>query len=448
MASVEAFIAANRFGVGARPGELDVIARDPRAWIASQISAAHETPAALRGLPPSDETLEKTHEAFRQGKQALRSFRQKTLRRIQLREVNARAGAMIRSRQSFRERMVLFWANHFTVSATQFPVGPVSGAYEREAIRPYIFGHFEHMLLATARHPAVLIYLNNDVSIGPNSRARERPGQGLNENLAREIMELHTLGVNGGYTQNDVTEFAKILTGWSQDARRDVAAPANGKFGFRDSAHEPGSKLLLGKRYSENGEQEGIDALKDLARHPSTAKFIATKLARHFVADDPPADTVRRLARVFLASAGHLGAMSRELIRLDAVWKEPLAKLKTPYELVISTLRAIDSNLDELRPRAIPGTQAQLGHPPFQAPSPKGWPDRAQDWMSPESLLRRINWLRAASARMPRTLQPSLVAEQTIGPVMAPRTREMIDAAPSGEEALAMIFASPEFQRR
>ena len=453
MASVEAFIAANRFGLGARPGELDEIARDPRVWIASQISGVHEIPAALRDMPPSHDTLKTIHEARMQGSQALRSMARRNFRQIMFREINARARAMIQSRQSFRERMVLFWANHFTVSATRSTVGPVSGAYEREAIRPYIFGHFEDMLLATARHPAMLTYLANARSIGPNSRTGERTGRGLNENLAREILELHTLGVNGGYTQNDVTEFANILTGWSHGGLRKRRSdqsfgPVHGKFEFRDCAHEPGSKLLLGKRYSENGEQEGIDALKGLARHSSTAKSIATKLARHFIADDPPADTVRRLERVFRESGGHLGAVSRELIRLDAVWKEPLAKVKTPYELVISTMRAVDVNLDELRPRAILGSLQQMGHVPFRAPSPKGWPDRAQDWISPESLLRRIDWLRSASALLPRTLQPNLVAEQTIAPVMAPRTQEMIDAAPSGEEALAMIFASPEFQRR
>ena len=453
MSTVEAFIAANRFGLGARPGELEDIARDPRAWIVSQISGAHSIPAPLTSMPPSHETLKAIHEARIMGPQNLKRMARQNFRRTMFREINGRAKAMIESRQSFRERMVLFWANHFTVSSTRFTVGPIAGAYEREAIRPHIFGRFEDMLLETARHPAMLAYLDNARSIGPNSQAGERSGRGLNENLAREILELHTLGVNGGYTQNDVTEFAKILTGWSHGGLRNKRSiqffgPVHGRFEFRDLAHEPDDKLLLGKRYPENGEQEGIDALADLARHPATVRFIATKLARHFVADDPPIEAVRRLERVFNESGGHLGAVSRELIALDAIWQQPLAKVKTPYELIISTLRAAEIDVDAIRPRAIMSSLQQLGHVPFRAPSPKGWPDRAQDWMSPESLLRRIEWLRAASARLPRSLTPDALAANTIGPVIAPRTQEMIDAAPSGEEALAMIFASPEFQRR
>ena len=259
------------------------------------------------------------------------------------------------------------------------------------------------------------------------------------------------MGVNGGYTQNDVTEFAKILTGWTHGGTRNKKAikrlgPIHGNFEYQSIFHEPGPKTLLGKRYSENGEQEGVDALKDIARHPATAKFIAEKLARHFIADDPPAAAVTALETAFRQSGGHLGRLSQTLINLDEVWREPLSKVKTPYELVVSTLRAVA--FDDIKQRAFAGTFREMGQIPFSAPSPAGWPDRVKDWMSPESLMRRVEWLRALAARLPRSLSPDTVADQTIGPVMTARTEEMIAAAPSGEEALALLFASPEFQRR
>lgn len=451
MASTDGFIAANRFGLGARPGELEEISRDPRAWVASQISSPHGIPALLRGMPPSSDTIKGIHEARIEGQDTIRAVMRSTYRPLMIRELHARAMTMVQSEQSFRERMVTFWSNHFTVSATRFTVGPLVGGYEREAIRPHIFGKFEDMLAAVARHPVMLSYLDNARSIGPNSVAGQRRKVGLNENLARELLELHTLGVNGGYNQNDVTEFAKVLTGWSHGGLRNKRSieffgPVHGKFEYHERRHEPGNKTIMGKRYRENGEQEALDVLHDLAGHPSTAKFIATKLVRHFVDDTPPPDAVKQIEQVFLNSRGDLAAVSRELIQLDEIWSRPLAKVKTPYELIVSTLRAAD--IKEVPERALAGGLMQLGHFPFRAASPAGWPDRAKDWLSPESLLRRIEWVRAASARFPRSLQPEELARETIGPVMAPATMEMIAAAPSGEEALAMIFASPEFQRR
>ena len=451
MTSSDAFIAANRFGLGPRPGELATIGRDPRGWIAEQISIVNQVPPELRNLPSSEEIIRRIQEARLQGPEQLKKMAQQSYRKTLLTEIVGRTQAHIRTAQPFRERMVLFWANHFTVSTSKRLIGPSIGAYEREAIRPHVFGRFEDMLLAVTHHPTMLSYLDNNISFGPGSLVGRRRGRGLNENLAREILELHTLGVNGGYTQNDVTEFAKILTGWTHGGTRNKKAikrlgPIHGNFEYQSIFHEPGPKTLLGKRYSENGEQEGVDALKDIARHPATAKFIAEKLARHFIADDPPAAAVTALETAFRQSGGHLGRLSQTLINLDEVWREPLSKVKTPYELVVSTLRAVA--FDDIKQRAFAGTFREMGQIPFSAPSPAGWPDRAKDWMSPESLMRRIEWLRALAARLPRSLSPDTVADQTIGPVMTARTEEMIAAAPSGEEALALLFASPEFQRR
>lgn len=451
MTSANAFIAANRFGLGPRPGELATIGKDPRGWIGEQISIVNEVPPELRNMASSESILRGIHEARVQGPENLKKMARQNFRKTLLSEVAGRTQAQIRTDQPFRERMVLFWANHFTVSTTKPLIGPTIGAYEREAIRPHVFGRFEDMLLAATHHPTMLSYLDNNISFGPASFVGKRRGRGLNENLAREILELHTMGVNGGYSQADVTEFAKILTGWTHGGTRNKKSikrlgPIHGKFEYRDIFHEPGPKTLLGKRYAENGEQEGVDALKDIARHPATAKFIAGKLAQHFIADQPPAAAVDALETTFRQTGGHLGRLSQKLIELDAVWGDPLPKVKTPYELVVSTLRAVA--FDDIEPRMFFGIFREMGQTPFGAPSPAGWPDQAKDWMSPEALLRRVEWLRALSAHLSRSLNPDTVADRTIGPVMSARTEEMIAAAPSGEEALALLFASPEFQRR
>jgi uncharacterized protein (DUF1800 family) len=307
------------------------------------------------------------------------------------------------------------------------------------------------MLVAVVRHPSMISYLDNQLSMGPNSPAARRSGRGLNENLAREILELHTLGVDGGYTQSDVTEFAKILTGWRHGAlggkrARQFFGPVHGDFEYFGRAHEPGPKHLLGRRYSEDGEREGMAALKHIAGHPSTARFLATKLARHFIADDPPPSAVAKLARAFQDSGGHLGQMSAALVAMNEVWADPLPKVKTPLELILSTLRA--AGADGLGERRFLLSLRELGHRTFAAPSPAGWPDRARDWIAPEALMRRIEWVRQAVARLPGTLNPVAVAAATIGPVMSAPTAKMIAAAPSVQEGLALLFAAHEFQRR
>ena len=450
MQSVQAFIATNRFGLGPRPGELTSVDRDPHAWLKRQIAPRPQMPAELLGLPPSADTIKRIHEARIEGPQTLKRLTDEVLRDLLVREVAAHAQAQLRTR-AFAERMAAFWSNHFTVSGARFPIGPTAAAYEREAIRPHVFGRFHDMLLAVARHPVMLSYLDNALSIGPGSLIGRRSGRGLNENLAREILELHTLGVGGGYTQDDVIALAKILTGWSHGGIRDKRSvrrlgAVHGGFEFREAAHEPGRKRLLGRSYRENGEREAADALSDLARHPSTARFIATKLARHFIADDPPAEAISRPATTFLETDGDLAAVSRALITIDAVWATPLPKVKRPHELVISALRA--TAIDSLPACAFIGTFHELGQVPWHAPSPQGWPDTASDWISPEALMRRIEWVRAMAARVPRSRSVATFVGETIGPVISPATQEAIDAAPSGEEALTLVLASPEFQRR
>jgi len=451
MPSVDAFIAATRFGLGPRPGELAEIDADPRAWIIAQIEEAQTIPENLRHFPAAADILKGIHEARLRSPEALRKETRRAYRETLFQELREHANHMIMTRRPFAERMVLFWSNHFTVSTSKPLIGPSIAAYHREAIRPHIFGRFEDMLVAVVRHPSMISYLDNQLSMGPNSPAARRSGRGLNENLAREILELHTLGVDGGYTQSDVTEFAKILTGWRHGAlggkrARQFFGPVHGDFEYFGRAHEPGPKHLLGRRYSEDGEREGMAALKHIAGHPSTARFLATKLARHFIADDPPPSAVAKLARAFQDSGGHLGQMSAALVAMNEVWADPLPKVKTPLELILSTLRA--AGADGLGERRFLLSLRELGHRTFAAPSPAGWPDRARDWIAPEALMRRIEWVRQAVARLPGTLNPVAVAAATIGPVMSAPTAKMIAAAPSVQEGLELLFAAHEFQRR
>jgi uncharacterized protein (DUF1800 family) len=300
------------------------------------------------------------------------------------------------------------------------------------------------MLGAVIRHPAMLSYLDNLLSFGPNSRAGRTTGRGLNENLARELLELHTLDVDGGYNQADVTELAKILTGWSIGRAKSDEA---GTFVFHDVAHEPGPKTLLGVRFEEAGIEEGERALDLLAAHPATARHVATKLARHFVADEPPADAVAHLESVFRDSGGDLAAVSRALLALDAAWAEPLAKVKTPIEFTVSALRALGGNR-EIEAKKLLGSLRLMGQVPFNAPSPAGWPDRASDWASPQALMERAEWSMTVAQKAAGAVDPALLLAGTIGPVAPEDTKIAITRAPDRIEAIAMLLASPEFQRR
>lgn len=447
MDALDTFIAVTRFGLGASARDVRNASRAPRAWLEQQTSTIAQTPAALSRFAPSEEVVRAIHQARMESDRTLKKAMRKSSRRDFRREVVARMRHMVTTDEPFRERMVLFWSNHFTVSRTRAIVGPVIPAYEREAIRPHVFGRFSDMLQAATRHVAMLTYLDNDRSMGPNSRLGRRTGRGLNENLAREVLELHTLGVNGGYTQRDVTEFAKALTGWTHDGRRRRnAGDIKGRFIFRKGMHEPGAKTVLGKRYAHTGASEAQGVLEDLARHPATAQVIATKLVRHFVADDPPAADVERIARVFADTDGDLAAVARAVVNLESVWATPLPKVKAPRELLISTFRALQ--IPRPRGKDMAVALKTLGQRPFHAPSPQGWPDEARHWLAPQSLLRRIEWLRAVAVRAPARSSPQDLLEQTIGPVASPETRRMVAGAPSADAGVALVLASAEFQRR
>lgn len=438
----EAFHAAARFGLGARPGELASIGRDARGWLYAQL-ANPVIPALVKkryggGLAGQPAALLKPAGMSKQEMAQMAA----DSRQIYVQESGARMLAQIRSDQSFIERMVLFWSNHFTVSVQKGVLHPLVNAYEAEAIRPHVGGYFKDMLLAVCRHPAMLIYLDNIRSFGPHSVRGAKNKKGLNENLAREILELHTLGVGAGYGQQDVIALAKIITGWTmkQDKNRAVIA-----FAFQEMLHEPGDKILLGTRIREEGEQEGVEALSLLARHPATARHVASKLVRHFVADDPPAEVVEAVAQSFIASGGHLPTVMRALIAQKAAWDMPLVKFKTPYEFAVSALRL--TGVEPTPPQVMSGLDA-LNYKMFNALSPAGDDDVAQAWASPDAVMKRIEWGYKLAQRLPADVVPLALATDALGQQMSDVTRQTIERAASGRDGIGLLLASPEFQRR
>jgi uncharacterized protein (DUF1800 family) len=465
---LKASIAATRFGLGARPDEIAATRPDPIAYLKAQIRAegadqpagqfqnSAEALGGLRALQADRRQAKIDGQANNDPvKQA-----QQIIRQGAGQEFIARAALASQTEAGFRERWTLFWFNHFTVGQKNLQTVVLVGPFEREAIRPNVFGRFEDMLVASSSHPAMLVYLDQAQSIGPDSQyaGLSRTGMipalkglgGLNENLAREIMELHTLGVGSGYSQADVTEFARALTGWSimgfKEQRFGQLRPSEpGQFTFRQGAHEPGVRHILGKTYAQDGIEQGHAVLKDLAANPATAHHIAVKLARHFVADDPPPALVARLENSFNSTGGRLDKLAETLIDSPEAWTPDERKFKTPYEFLISSYRAVG---------VTPGLEIApvlngLGQKPFSAPSPKGWSEDAADWASPDGIVKRMGWAEGFSARVVATdAQPMQIAQNTLGARLTPATATAIRRAESRPEAFSILLMSPEFQRR
>ncbi|MGF1461654.1 MAG: DUF1800 family protein [Maricaulaceae bacterium] len=464
MSTRTAAIALTRFGMGARPAEIAAIAQDPQGALQSHLDAPEPLDAA--GLKSGAEAAAESFAYFARRRERLRqntnqdgvydpdtdeNFPEDTRREIGRlvratlgQEVSARTRHAMTTPTGFHERLVRFWSNHFTVAATTAQTLAITGPYEREAIRPHVTGRFADLLSAVVRHPGMLVYLDNIFSVGPNSRAGRRIGRGLNENLAREILELHTLGVDGGYDQADVEAFARALTGWSVGNPR-FGQARMGQFVFAAPLHEPGPQTVLGKRYAEDGEAQAQAILDDLARHPATARTVATKLARHFIADAPPAGAIARLEAVFLETDGDLKALSLALLDEDAAWDQALSKMKTPEEFFLSAGRALD--IPTLRPEALTGVYRALGQRPFGAPSPKGWPDDAESWAGPDALMKRLEWSSAAAQRVGGR-DPKAWLDTALGPLASEATRLAVSRAESREQGLTLALMSPEFQRR
>ena len=474
--TTEAAIATSRFGFGARPGELATVAPDPRGWLLAQLGREHRAPPELQELAPGKEVLanflaarelqDRTRpQAGGDGaagrdpvQQAQASVRQQLLPHFRA-QAAARVRLTLTSRESFRERLTQFWSNHFAVSVDKPICVGTAGALENEAIRPHLCGRFADLLLAVETHPAMITYLDNQQSVGPHSelaaRAIRRPlsqaqpaaRRGLNENLAREILELHTLGVDGGYTQADVTTFAAVLTGWSIGGGHGRYAQGEpGSFQFREGLHEPGTRTILGRRYAEPGFAQGSAVLADLAAHPATARHLATKLARHFVADEPAPSLVARLAAAYRASDGDLPAVYRALVTADEAWQPAQLKFKTPAEFGYSALRALDVVPKD--PAMLMAPFEVLGQRHWSPGSPAGWPDRAQDWDGADALMKRIEWSVALAARVGDSHSAIETADSALATLATLHTRTALARASSGSQALVLLLMSPEFQRR
>lgn len=357
-------------------------------------------------------------------------------------QLKARFRTARQSERTAHERFVWFWSNHFATSAPGGFSRVLGLPFEQEAIRPHIDGRFADMVVAATTHPAMLRYLDALANFGPSSRLGLERDRGLNENLAREILELHTLGVHGGYSQQDVIALAKILTGWRFRWRTHEDP---GAFFFSMARHEPGPKTLLGKTYPDDGFEQGVAALRDLARHPSTARHLATKLARHFIADQPPERLVRELAAVFLETEGDLDAVHRALLHSPEGRDAPPTKLRLPQEFLVAMLRATDV---ELEPALIDRMCRVMGQPVWQPPSPAGFPDTVAHWLSPEGMKRRLDVAMAVAERVDPTLEPMKVLEVTVGDIASDDTRLSVARAETRQQAFALLFMSPEFQWR
>ena len=481
--TASAAIAMNRFGLGACAGQ--PAPASPREWLTTQLERFEPRPPVIAAAPSSGAMAAQ----FRDYLMQVRAFKasvtvppsttpliaaatpapdtsgEKTLRQT-LRAgyrasygalVNARITAALTSPAPFAERLTHFWANHFAVSADAMKTIGLAGTLEFEAIRPNLFGRFADLMLAVERHPAMLLYLDQAQSIGPNSmvgsraalRLNARRKVGLNENLAREILELHTLGVGSGYTQADVLELARAMTGWSVGGfvRQPIGVEApDGAFIYQPTWHEPGTRTLLGRRYPDSGPNQARAMFGDLAVHPATATHIATKLVRHFVADVPPPALVAKLARVHVESGGDLSAVYAALVAAPQAWAEPLAKFKSPWDWQVSALRAL--GIQEAVDLKLAGALGELGQPVWRPGSPAGWDDVGASWAAPDALLRRVEVARAMTAKIGDRLDARTLGPQVLPGVWSAASAAAVARAASPAQALALLLVAPEFMRR
>ena len=484
-------IALNRFGLGARPDDMppgagvdgarraliaqfdrfdprptQITALPGRGVIAGQLAdylagprpmgnrqAMMQMPAAT--VPPTAAENPDEPDAIKR----VRAFLRTQGRENYVACVGARANAALVSPAPFIERMVHFWANHFAVSADKLTVIGLAGYLELEAIRPHVLGRFSDMLNAVERHPAMLLYLDQAQSIGPASpigvRVAARGGRklGINENLAREIMELHTLGVRTGYGQGDVTEFARAMTGWTVAGinRGPIARFAGtngtpGDFVFANAIHEPGPRTIMGKRYPQDGEAQAQAVLNDLAVHPATADHIATKLARHFAGDTPPPALVARLKAAFLQSGGDLPTLYRALIASPELWGDAPTKFRSPWDWSIAALRAMGAR--DVPAEQVTGLTNQLGQPTWRPGSPAGFDDLNATWAGADAVVRRVEAAERFGGRAGGNIDARMLAPRLFPGALSSATQAAIANADSPGQALALMLVSPEFLRR
>ncbi|VVT04450.1 conserved hypothetical protein [Sphingomonas sp. EC-HK361] len=503
----EISIALNRFGYGLRSGE--AAPSDGKAWLLGQFARYDPKPDAIANAPTTAGVAADLAAYFREQQAMRRANRQgmggqppqtpaqpqpqamvpapdmaalalgarpaKPARSDEMKQarqfaaranrldyaagVGARAATTLASDTPFMERMVHFWSNHFAVSADKLQVVGLAGPFEFEAIRPHVLGKFSDMLMAVEQHPAMLLYLDQAVSVGPTSplgsriAARGNRKIGLNENLAREIMELHTLGVRTGYTQADVTEFARAMTGWTvagigqgPGARAAGTDGIPGDFVFADALHEPGDRTIRGKRYPAGGVAQASAVLADLAVDPATATHIATKLSRHFAGDTPPPAMVARVRDAFLQSGGDLPMVYRAVIASPEAWVAAPVKFKTPWEWSVSSMRAL--GMKTVDGPVMTGLLNQLGQPMWKPGQPIGYDDIAGSWAGPDAVMRRVEAAERFATRAPSTIDARALAAKLYPAAVTPATTQALSRAESPGQALALLLVSPEAMRR
>lgn len=467
-----AALALHRFGLGPRKGSIAAIAGDPRGALLAELDKSGAGQAVGYDLIPSAQSARQAFQ-FNQTRQAqqiaTRMAEEKRIEEMRaagvqmtpaeakpedappppgadtplqniFREVKARTDAAMNADIGFVERLVWFWSNHFCVSADV--VTNMAGGYEREAIRPHVLGRFGDMLQAVEAHPAMLVYLDNFRSIGPQSVAGLIGKTGLNENLGREILELHTLGVRTGYSQDDVTSFAKVITGWT--LRPMATDPDHGnEFVFNPRLHEPGPQTIMGKTYPEGGLEQGKAVLADLARHPSTAAHVAVKLARHFCTDEPPDSLTARLSKCFLDTDGDLKEIAKALVEAPETWDEQRTKLKRPSEWLMSAWRAIGTAPEA---RRVLDSQAYFGERLWRPVAPAGFSDMQAAWL--DGLAQRLDIANRIAERIGNSIEPAAFLDTALASLASDETRKTIARAESRQQALTLALMSPEFQRR
>ncbi|OHV76673.1 DUF1800 family protein [Rhizobium sp. LCM 4573] len=479
-------MAAIRYGYGLRAGEDPVAGPDDLMKQVRQ-GLAEKPRFPREGLTGRRETIGKIlsvraaeAKAAQGGKPnpELRRETEREAQQIYQRDAMARIAQTVDSPNGFYERLVAFWAGHFATSAAKsFLMRMVVPLHEVEAIRPNVGGSFRDLLGAAILHPAMLIYLDQNRSVGPESPVGQKTERGLNENLGRELLELHTLGADGGYGQGDVRAAALILTGLTVDTRTLEVT-------YRRRLAEPGAITLLGKTYGEEGQPENdhLAMLDDLAANPQTARHICRKLVAHFIADDPPAEVIEAMVAAWGASNGDLMAVYRAMLDHPRAWTEEGRKVKQPFEFIVSGFRALgvpDKDFSELlreaeaeedeeeegamaaqadegegrRGRSLArvltiGALRRMGQPVWQPPSPAGFPDDAATWVSPSQVSERIAWARMAAETLGRTAQPADLLRAALADAAREDTIRLVEQAPSRAHGLTMVFASPEFNRR
>ncbi|MGZ5894763.1 MAG: DUF1800 domain-containing protein [Xanthobacteraceae bacterium] len=464
-----AALALHRFGLGPRDGTITRIAGDPRGALlaelqkpnagrvpatdvmngaATLITLLEYRDAARQNAPPAEmknamampRTMMMSSDGVAAGDVKPSKPGPKTPRTLYLKEAKVRLDAALGAEIGFVERLVWFWSNHFCVAGDK--IGALAGPYEREAIRPFVLGKFSDMLNAAESHPAMLFYLDNAFSTGPNSLNGLTDGSSaINENLAREIMELHTVGVRSGYTPDDVTNFAKVISGWSFAPATDKKR--RGQSAFLEEQHEPGAQTIWGKTYPDNGVAQGRAVLADLARKPQTATHIATKFARYFVADEPPQSLVDKLTKTFIDTDGNLRELAKTLVMAPESWTEERTKIKLPEEWIVSGLRTTGTTPEVA---GVVHATNVLGQPLWVPAAPNGFSDLSITWV--EGLTQRLDIAAEYAERTADKLNPVKLIDTALGPLASNETWQTIGFAGSRQQALTMLLLAPEFQRR